>query len=101
MNRRKPSFRSTCQLAVDKFPGALFAVIERAVKGDKVDPLRNARHRCDGVINGVFVLFVHFLAVFTKKRFQINHLKIRQVAKSSDGSSSWHGAQEFLQAIEY
>lgn len=25
---------------------------------------------------GVFVLFVHFLAVFTKKRFQINHLKI-------------------------
>jgi hypothetical protein len=27
---------------------------------------------------------VHFLAVFTKKRFQINHLKIRQVAKASE-----------------
>ena len=34
------------------------------------------------VRGGVFVLFVHFLAVCTRKHFQINELKIRQVAKA-------------------
>jgi hypothetical protein len=33
---------------------------------------------------GVFVLFVHFLAVCTRKRFRINELKMPQVAKACE-----------------
>lgn len=35
---------------------------------------------------GVFVLFVHFLAVCTRKRFQIKELRIRQVAKACEAA---------------
>ncbi|MFM0349820.1 hypothetical protein [Paraburkholderia sp. RL17-347-BIC-D] len=39
---------------------------------------------------GVIVLFVHFLAVCTRKRFQINQLKIRQAAESCEAAQRCH-----------
>ena len=51
-------------------------------------PFVSAMRRIDNVMLGVFVLFVHFLAVCTRNRFQINELKIRQVAKARDARTA-------------
>ncbi|MGF6986183.1 hypothetical protein QFZ99_005724 [Paraburkholderia atlantica] len=55
-------------------------------RNDRRSPSRHVAEclqRIDEVLHcGVFVLFVHFLADCTKRRFQIKELKIPQVAKS-------------------
>jgi len=43
-----------------------------------------------GTRSGVFVLSVHFLAVYTKNHIQINELKIRQVAKACEAAEPWY-----------
>jgi hypothetical protein len=38
------------------------------------------------LLDGVFALFMHFLAVYARNRFQIDELKIRQVAKACEAA---------------